>query len=189
MPKKKIVAKKTATKKHPSKLAVHFSSKRGDHPTPDWLYAYTDKKFKFKMDLAASAGNKKHDKFFSVKEDALQQTWPKGYSWVNPPYGKGLVNWAKKAHEQSLEGRNSVMLLPARTDTKWYHKYVLPFAKQIVFIEGRLTFKGSKDGAPFPSMLVIWAKRDKEDIEMRALSKEKRLEIEGGKKGRSKGVQ
>lgn len=175
---------KVATK-HPSKLAVHFSSKRGDHGTPQWLFDRLNERFKFKMDLAASGKNKLCDKYFSEKDNGLELTWPKGWSWCNPPYGKSLIYWAKKAYEQSEEGRDCIMLLPARTDTKWFHQYILPFASAVIFIRGRLTFKGEPASAPFPSMLVVWKKREAGvDISIKTISKAK--EIKDGKPGKSK---
>jgi phage N-6-adenine-methyltransferase len=165
MKKKKSVSKKPLKsspkkKEHPSKLRVHFSSKKTDHEAPNWLYEYANKKFKFKADLAASKRNAKHEKFFTEENSALDKQWPKGWSWCNPPYGHVLGAWCKKAYEQSLDGRHTCMLVPSRTDTaRWFHKYVVPFAEAVVFISGRLTFKGSSAPAPFPSMLVLWGER------------------------------
>ena len=83
--------------------------------------------------------------------DGLKQEWV-GVCWCNPPYGRGIGKWMKKAAEASAI---VVCLVPARTDTKWFHEWVLNRA-EIRFIRGRLHFNGSKNSAPFPSMLVIY---------------------------------
>ena len=79
-----------------------------------------------------------------------------GVVWCNPPYGREIGLWVKKAYESAHEsGGIVVMLIPARTDTKWFHDYVLHRA-EIRFIAGRLKFGGAKNSAPFPSMVVIF---------------------------------
>jgi site-specific DNA-methyltransferase (adenine-specific) len=74
---------------------------------------------------------------------------------MNPPYGREITQWVKKAWEESQKGATVVCLLPARTDTRWFHSYVLGKA-EIRFIKGRLKFEGAKNSAPFPSMIVIY---------------------------------
>jgi hypothetical protein len=85
--------------------------------------------------------------------DGLQQKW-KGVCWMNPPYGKEIKKWMKKAYESSLEGATVVCLVPSRTDTKWWHEYAMK--GEIEFIKGRLKFGGSKNSAPFPSAVVVF---------------------------------
>ena len=87
--------------------------------------------------------------------NGLAQNWG-GYGtiWCNPPYGKEIGKWVQKAYETSKSGETVVMLLPARTDTQWFHDYIYGKA-EIRFIRGRLKFGGSKYNAPFPSMIVI----------------------------------
>lgn len=72
---------------------------------------------------------------------------------MNPPYGRVIEKWVKKA---ALSKAVVVGLLPARTDTKWYQKWVQPYASEVRFISGRVRFGGSPQGAPFPSIIVIW---------------------------------
>ncbi|MFH1318495.1 MAG: DNA N-6-adenine-methyltransferase, partial [Candidatus Omnitrophota bacterium] len=74
---------------------------------------------------------------------------------VNPPYGKNIINWIKKGYEESKKGKTIVMLIPSRTDTKWWHEYVMK-AKEIRFIKGRLKFGGSINSAPFPSCIIVF---------------------------------
>ena len=78
-----------------------------------------------------------------------------GYTvYCNPPYGREISKWIKKAYEENLKGTKIVLLLPARTDTKWFHEYIYN-KHEIRFIKGRLKFNDGKNPAPFPSMLVI----------------------------------
>lgn len=76
---------------------------------------------------------------------------------MNPPYGREIGKWVEKALEESRkEAECVVCLLPARTDTKWFHDFCLPFAKSITFLKGRLKFGEATNSAPFPSMVVIF---------------------------------
>lgn len=91
-----------------------------------------------------------------------------GNCWCNPPYGKAIEKWIEKAYDESTKETRVVMLIPARTDTKWFHKYILPYA-DIYFIKGRLKFGNSKNSAPFPSMIVVFD-ADKEHKEIKEWS-------------------
>lgn len=119
---------------------VHFSSLSVHWATPQGVYDELNKEFNFDHDpcpLGATEG--------------LNEPWGKR-NYINPPYGRGVYEWVKKASEQTL----SVMLLPARTDTKWMHEIILPKASEIRFIKGRLKFGNATNSAPFPSMVVIF---------------------------------
>lgn len=139
-----------------SKLDVHFSSKRGDHRTPKDFFNLLHKEFKFKADLYASKSNRLCPIYFSLENPAEYRIWPFGYSFANPPYGKAILEALNKAAQEQARGAYSVFLLPARTDTKWFHEFVMNYASSIRFIRGRLTFEGNPAPAPFPSMLVIF---------------------------------
>jgi len=91
--------------------------------------------------------------YFTEQDDGLSQEWY-GSVWMNPPYGKTIGLWMKKAYESSCAGVKVVCLVPARTDTAWWHDYAMKGS--IEFIRGRLKFGGSKNSAPFPSALVIF---------------------------------
>ena len=142
--------------------SVHFMSKRSDWATPQDLFDKLDKEFNFDIDVCADAFNAKCKKYYSVEDDALSQTW-KGYCFMNPPYGREISKWVKKAYESSgannpspFKGEATVVcLLPSRTDTKWWHDYVMK-ADTVKFIKGRLKFDGHKNSAPFPSAIVIF---------------------------------
>ena len=136
---------------------VMFSSKTDEWETPQWLYDELNKEFKFKLDAACNHKNCKCDRgLFVERFDGLQEEWQREESiWLNPPYGKEIGKWIKKAYKESQKGCTVVCLLPARTDTKWFHEYIYGKA-EIRFIKGRLKFGGSKNSAPFPSMIVIF---------------------------------
>lgn len=107
----------------------------------------------FNLDVCAAKENAKCTTYFTIEQDGLSQEWT-GVCWMNPPYGKEIGKWVKKAYEESLKGAKVVCLLPARTDTKWFHDYCTK--GKIEFIKGRLKFGGSKNSAPFPSMVVVF---------------------------------
>lgn len=133
---------------------VHFSSKTDLWATPSDLFARLDAEFGFTVDVCATRDNAKCDRFFTPRVDGLKQDW-RGVCWMNPPYGRQIKNWVKKAYLASLEGATVVCLLPARTDTYWWHTYVRR-AQEIRFIRGRLKFGGSRNSAPFPSAIAMF---------------------------------
>lgn len=130
---------------------ILFSSKSEMWETPQELFDNLNAEFHFTVDVCATKDNAKCEKFFTPEMDGLKQEWT-GVCWCNPPYGRGIGKWMKKAAEAQA---TVVCLVPARTDTKWFHDWVLNRA-EIRFIRGRLHFNGSKNSAPFPSMLVIY---------------------------------
>jgi phage N-6-adenine-methyltransferase len=136
-------------------MSVHFSSKTAEWETPQ---AFFDKvnavHGPLVLDVCANVGNAKCPRFYTRAEDGLVQPW-NGVCWMNPPYGREIGKWVRKAAESAGGGTKVVCLLPARTDTKWFHDYVLPYGK-VEFIRGRLKFGGGANSAPFPSMLVVF---------------------------------
>ncbi len=135
------------------RLSVHFSSRMTEWSTPDDLFAELDDIFHFDLDACATSENAKCSKFFSQEEDALCRRWC-GRVWMNPPYGRAIAAFMKKAYEESLKGATVVCLVPSRTDTRWWHKYVK--RGQVIFLRGRLRFGESSSSAPFPSAIVIF---------------------------------
>ena len=107
----------------------------------------------FDLDVCADASNTKCQKYFDKAADGLKKTWA-GKCWMNPPYGREIGKWMRKAYESSVNGAVVVCLVPARTDTKWWHDYAMK--GEITFIRGRLKFGGSKNSAPFPSAVVVF---------------------------------
>jgi phage N-6-adenine-methyltransferase len=139
-----------------------FSSDKSCWETPQAFFDRLNDEFHFDCDVAASAENAKCERFYTEADNALEQPW-RGVCWCNPPYGRKVGDWVAKAAQSAREGATVVMLLPARTDTRWFHRYIYHRA-EIRFVAGRLHFGGSKSGAPFPSMVVIFQSHDcKED--------------------------
>ena len=128
-----------------------FSSKTDVWETPQDLFDKYNEIHNFEIDVCALPENAKCDKFFTPEDNGLVQEWT-GVCWCNPPYGRQIYKWVEKAAKSKAK---VVMLLPARTDTKWFHDYCLTYG-QIEFIKGRLKFGGSKNAAPFPSMIVVF---------------------------------
>lgn len=148
---------------------VHFSS-----ATPEW-YTPRDLLTKlppFVLDVCAMPGSEVCPHYYSPEQDGLVQDWVKdsagGRFWMNPPYGRGMGLWLAKAHDAARRGAIGYLLLPARTDTKWFHEHVLPFFDgrehgNAMFIRGRLKFWSPSDhrgwSAPFPSVLVAMGEK------------------------------
>jgi phage N-6-adenine-methyltransferase len=155
-----------------------FSSATYEWETPREFFDAVDKIFHFDLDVCATASNAKCGRYFTKEEDGLAQPW-RGICWMNPPYGREIGFWIKKAYESSLDGKTVVVcLLPVRTDTKWWHDYVIPYAKSIDFIRGRLRFS-CKGSAPFPSALVVFGgsvSGDTKCFDLRPLCAEKMWE-------------
>lgn len=132
-----------------------FSSKTDDWATPIDLFTTLDNEFHFTLDPCASAENHKCEKFFTKEQNGLAQDWSNDVVLCNPPYGRQIGKWVEKAYETSKLGGTVVMLIPARTDTKWFHEYILGKA-QIMFVRGRIKFGNAKYNAPFPCMIVVY---------------------------------
>jgi phage N-6-adenine-methyltransferase len=134
-----------------------FSSASDEWETPREFFDAVDAMFHFTLDVCSARDNAKCEKYYTKVDDALSLEW-KGICWMNPPYGREIALWIRKAYESSLEdGTVVVCLLPARTDTRWWHDYVLSRAERIWFVRGRLRFSG-KGSAPFPSALIVFGR-------------------------------
>lgn len=137
-----------------------FSSGEEKWGTPPLLFAELNREFQFTLDVCATAKSAKCERFFSPSQDGLSQKW-EGVCWMNPPYGKGMGRWLEKAHHESKSGATVVCLVPSRTDTIWFHSWVIGKA-EIRFLKGRLEFVGfggngkSRGQAPFGSMILIY---------------------------------
>jgi site-specific DNA-methyltransferase (adenine-specific) len=127
-----------------------FSSMSPHWNTPKNLYRQLSDEFHFNDDPCPSGG------IFGLDREWGTRTY------CNPPYGRQINDWLKKGWDESQKGKLVVFLLPARTDTAWFHNFVLPFAKEIRFIRGRLCFSkpnGETGRAPFPNMVIIFEGR------------------------------
>ena len=138
---------------------LHFSSATDNWSTPQELFNAMDAIYKFDLDVCADGNNAKCDKFYTETDNAFHQVWHRdGKSiWMNPPYGRKIIDWIRKAYIESQHGVTVVCLLPARTDTIWFHD--LCTHGDITFLRGRLKFGGAKNSAPFPSMIVVFGER------------------------------
>lgn len=130
-----------------------FTSNTDLWATPQDFFDDLNVEFQFELDVCALPENAKCDKYFTPEMDGLNQEW-EGVCWMNPPYGREISKWVKKAYESSLNGATVVCLLPSRTDTKWFQDYCMK--GELRFIRGRLKFGNSKNSAPFPSVIVVF---------------------------------
>lgn len=132
-----------------------YSSKSAEWSTPQDFFDKLDAEFHFTLDVCATPENAKCKKFFTREQDGLAQDWSGHVVWCNPPYGKTIGEWCKKAYYHSLGGGTCVMLIHSRTDTKWFHNWVYGKA-ELRFVKGRLRFGGSNNSAPFPSLVAVY---------------------------------
>lgn len=133
-----------------------FSSETDQWATPAETFEQLNSEFHFNLDPCADADNHKCEKYFTKDDDGLAQSWGGYRVFCNPPYGRDIGKWVKKSYEEGhKENTVVVMLIPARTDTKYFHDYILHRA-EVRFISGRLKFGEAKNSAPFPSMIVIF---------------------------------
>ncbi len=135
-----------------------FSSKSNEWGTPPEFFEKLNKKFKFTLDPCCTTTTAKCDKHYTREDDGLSKSWENEVVFVNPPYGD-IGKWVKKAYDESNQNNATVvMLIPSRTDTKYWHDYVMQ-SNAIYFIKGRLKFTNGNDkqnAAPFPSALVVF---------------------------------
>lgn len=144
-------------------MTVHYSSNTPVWETPQNLFDRLNAEHGFTLDVCALPENAKCSRYYTPDDDGLAQDWKDHVCWMNPPYGREIGKWVKKAYEATFmdwqhEGAKVVCLLPARTDTAWWHDYVLPYGK-VDFLRGRLKFGGAENSAPFPSAVVIFERR------------------------------
>lgn len=140
--------------------------------TPQLWWEKLNEIYQFNYDLAASPENAKTENYFTFEDNSLVQDWGQleGWQWLNPPYGRLIKDWVKKASDTILNETASnfkgiIMLIPARTDTKYWHDYIFSNSKiEVQFVRGRLYFEKNgvkSDSAPFPSALVIFKKSER----------------------------
>ena len=140
-----------------------FSSQSEEWETPQALFDRLDALYDFALDACAKPINAKCARYFTKADDALSKDWaPHGRVWMNPPYGRPIGAWMKKAYEESQKGCLVACLVPARTDTRWWHDWVLDKGS-VTFIKGRLRFNRTNAGkdeliypAPFPNVIVVY---------------------------------
>ena len=137
---------------------VHFSSNSNDWQTPQPLFDKLNRVFEFTLDPCSTKETSKCSKYFTAVEDGLKQSWANEIVFMNPPYGREIGKWIKKAYNES-ENNNVIVvcLIPARTDTSYWYEYIR-HAARIIFIKGRIKFvsEGKANPAPFPSSIVVF---------------------------------
>jgi site-specific DNA-methyltransferase (adenine-specific) len=143
-----------------------FTSTTDDWPTPADLFEALDREFRFTLDPCASPANAKCENFYTVDDNGLDQEW-EGSVFMNPPYGREISKWIAKAHEASKAGATVVCLIPARTDTAYWHDHVMK-ASEVRFVRSRLHFdnpshqerkangQATAHNAPFPSAVIVF---------------------------------
>lgn len=137
-------------------MKVHYSSNTNEWSTPIETFQELNKEFNFTLDPCSTKENAKCEKYFTIEDNGLLQDWSNDVVFMNPPYGREIKDWVKKAYEESKKGATVVCLIPSRTDTKYWHDYIFKYAYDIRFIKGRLKFGSVKTPAPFPSAIVVF---------------------------------
>ena len=139
---------------------VLLSSNKMNWETPQKIFDKWNEEFHFTLDPCAEESTAKCSKFYTIEDDGLAKDWSNEVVFCNPPYGKDISKWVEKCYNESLKGTTIVLLIPARTDTRYFHKFIYNKPNiEIRFIKGRLCFlldKQRLNPAPFPSMLVIF---------------------------------
>jgi len=138
---------------------VMFSSKSDEWGTPQSFFDKLNKRFKFTLDPCATHENHKCNKYYTKEDDGLSKSWKGETVFVNPPYGD-IKRWVKKCYDEYFLGETMVVvLIPARTDTKYWHEYIMEAASEIQLVKGRLKFENGENkqnSAPFPSAVVVF---------------------------------
>ena len=135
-------------------MNIHFNKNRSDWRTPIDLFRELDYEFHFTLDPCCTHESAKCEKHYTIEENGLDQDWSNEVVFMNPPYGREILKWMKKAYLESKNGVIVVCLVPSRTDTRWWHNYATK--GEIRFIKGRIKFDGQKHNAPFPSAIVVF---------------------------------
>lgn len=134
--------------------SVHFMSVTCEWATPQWLFDALHREFGFTLDPCSTHENAKCGRHFTRAEDGLSQSWADEVVFMNPPYGREILLWMRKAHLSALHDRATVVcLVPARTDTRWWHRYAMKH--EIRLFHGRLCFGAGTNPAPFPSAIIV----------------------------------
>lgn len=135
-----------------------------EHGTPDWIIKKLlqhSSRTAFDLDPAATPENAKAPVYYTQDQDGLSLPWnirapEKTLVFCNPPYGRDVGKWVRKAYEESFQDVISCLLLKVSSDTEWWHNYVMK-ADSIQFIRGRVKYQGVSSGpAPFPSCIVVF---------------------------------
>lgn len=137
-----------------------FSSASAEWATPRDFYERLNNRFQFNLDPCCTTESRKCEEHYTKEDDGLSKSWSGKRVFMNPPYGRGIDKWIEKAYTEGQKPKTQVVcLIPARTDTKYWHKYCMR-ASEIYFVKGRLRFENGEPGkansAPFPSAVVVF---------------------------------
>lgn len=132
------------------------SSKTNEWETPQELFDELNREFGFTLDPCATHANAKCKRYYTKDDDGLAHSWKGEAVFMNPPYGGNTGKWIQKAWQESLEGATVVCLLVSSTDRSYWHDYIFPFASEIRWVRGRLTFSKADSTAPFASAIVVF---------------------------------
>lgn len=139
-------------------MSIHpalYSSRTEEWPTPQSFFDALDREFNFTLDPCATRANAKCADYFTKHDDGLERDWGRHVVFCNPPYGRDIIHWAEKCWRASIAGATVVLLVHARTDTRWFHNFVLGKA-ELRFVRGRLKFGDGTQSAPFPSLVAVY---------------------------------
>ena len=132
-------------------MNVHYSSKSNEWDTPQDFYNKLNARFSFTLDPCCTEASAKCSNYYTAEDDGLSKSWAGQTVFMNPPYGRQISKWIKKAYEESQnENTTVVCLIPSRTDTKYWHEYCMK-AHEVCFIKGRLKFGNDSQGFKFCS--------------------------------------
>lgn len=138
-------------------MKILFSSAKHDWETPQFLFDELHSEFHFTLDPCCEPHTAKCPKYFTSSQNGLVQNWEGETVFCNPPYGRLIYHWVQKCFIESRKPATKVVLLiPARTDTKYFHEFIYRQANEIRFLKGRLRFSNSLNSAPFPSMVIVF---------------------------------
>lgn len=142
-----------------------MTSNSNEWGTPIKFFEELDKEFNFTLDPCATKKNAKCKKYYTKEDNGLIKDWSGEKVFCNPPYGREIPKWVEKCYRENKENNVLiVMLIPSRTDTRYFHDYIYK-KQEIRFIRGRLKFNDGKNPAPFPSMIVIFRNKNKEEVQ------------------------
>ena len=146
-----------------SNLEVHFTNKSNEWETPRSLFKELDDEFNFTIDVCATKESAKCERFYTKQTNGLVQSWKNEVAFMNPPYGREIGTWVEKAYRESLNGAVVVCLIPARTDTRYWHVYIFPNA-EIRFLKGRVKFLNSGEEVEYIEQLGLFGEEKSEVV-------------------------
>ena len=146
-----------------SNLEVHFTNKSNEWETPRSLFKELDDEFNFTIDVCATKESAKCERFYNKQSNGLAQSWENEIAFMNPPYGREIGTWIEKAYRESLNGAIVVCLIPARTDTRYWHDYIFPNA-EVRFLKGRVKFLNNGEEVEYIEQLGLFGEEQSEVV-------------------------